>query len=178
MINQKILLNIIISLAVFVAACSDYRGDLSQAKQDGRFFIETAGSHAEISLSVKERREYGILLRFDYDPDDMQDRARLKKLITEGAANNRSKKYIGASAPVRLKIFRKNAPNELVFENEFWDPDLISWGRGCFTKLLTYQILDPGDYVVRVESMDDNKWLAGEKVFLVVEYYPKNRLKN
>jgi hypothetical protein len=170
-VGSKWLTAAIITLIPWITACADRMQPLKPPLSLP--FEVKAGSKVETKLQIEDNREYIFSLRFDYKKDDLEDRARVKKLV--GDDGQRKDGDPGISTPLKLQIYYIDAAGEkLIHERDIPVLRLRSWGAGHFSKHIAYINLKPGNYQVSVESLRDAPELAGTPIALSIGFYAKS----
>lgn len=170
-VGSKWLTAAIITLIPWITACAD-RMQSHKLPLSLPFEVK-AGSKVETKLQIEDHREYIFSLRFDYKENDLNDRARVKKLV--GDDGQRKDGDPGIPTPLKLKILAIDAAGErLIHEQNIPLLRLRSWGTGHFSRHIAYIKLKPGNYQVSVESLKDAPELAGTPIALNIGFYAKS----
>jgi hypothetical protein len=161
-----------VGMVAFLSACVD-ESLLPTPPLTWPFDMQKSGDKIDAKFRVVDHREYSLGLEFGFKDDNQEDRERVRKLVgDDGQFINGDS---GVPTPLRVNILEiRESGDRLFFEQELQTSRLRSWTGNKFVKHISYVRLKPGDYRVRVESLENVAELAEIPMAFSIGFYPKS----
>ena len=130
------------------------------AQVDLPFHAGVKGSVVETQLHASTTKNYTFYLDLHFREGDQQDRERVRKLAGTGAYDRSGPGArqidTGLRIPVHLSVGRVGAVTQWsILDADFASHDLEGFTAGYYSKIIAGARLEPGDYRVRLEALQN-----------------------
>jgi hypothetical protein len=133
------------------------------------------GVTIDTNIRIYSTNFYQFYLILHFKEHDPQDRNRVQSLAGTGQTDASGRPINnGLPIPVRLILSRVEGDNiESLIDETFFEQRLESHGANSFSKIITGRTLDPGEYRIRLESLQNIPELSDVSVSFNVHAPPR-----
>jgi len=139
------------------------------------FAAQVKGAILELDVRVREKRRYSFALQLGFSSSDNSARQRIALLAGSGARRaDGTPVDTGLPIPLELSIQLLRSQVETpVYKKRVSEFELKAYGASYYSKEIDRVWLEPGDYHIRVEALQDIAELQGTPVKLEISYRRK-----